>query len=140
VVSRQRASWLFAGLLPQNRRVPIVDPVNGRLKLASLAEDFAASQRRLMAISQSTGTAFSSNANLFSRAAASMRDAGYASADVAKVTETVATSLKLSGASTEEASSVITQFSQALAPACCVAKNSTPSNGERRPGCGMGGP
>jgi hypothetical protein len=28
-------------------------------------EDFAASQRRLMAISQSTGTAFSSNANLF---------------------------------------------------------------------------
>jgi tape measure domain-containing protein len=33
---------------------------------------------------------------------------------VAKVTETVATSLKLSGASTEEASSVITQLSQAL--------------------------
>lgn len=46
--------------------------------------------------------------------ASSLREAGYASADVAKVTETVATSLKLSGASTEEASSVITQLSQAL--------------------------
>jgi tape measure domain-containing protein len=68
-----------------------------------------------MAISQSTGTAFSSNANLFSRAAASMREFGYSSSDVLKITEAVSTGLKLSGASTEEAGSVITQFSQALA-------------------------
>jgi tape measure domain-containing protein len=67
-----------------------------------------------MAISQRTGTSFEANATLYARIASSLRDAGYASADVAKVTETVATSLKLSGASTEEASSVITQLSQAL--------------------------
>ncbi|CZY11399.1 lambda family phage tail tape measure protein [Enterobacter ludwigii] len=72
------------------------------------------SQRVLMEISQRTGTSLEANSNLYSRIAQSLRDAGYASADVAKVTETVATSLKLSGASTEEASSVITQLSQAL--------------------------
>jgi tape measure domain-containing protein len=35
--------------------------------------------------------------------------------EVLKITEAVSTGLKLSGASTEESSSVITQFSQALA-------------------------
>jgi hypothetical protein len=40
--------------------------VNARLKQASSsADDFAASQRQLMEISQRTGTAFSDNANLF---------------------------------------------------------------------------
>ena len=90
--------------------------VNARLKQASSsADDFAASQRQLMEISQRTGTAFSDNANLFSRAAASMREYGYSSDEVLKITEAVSTGLKLSGANTLEASSVITQFSQALA-------------------------
>ncbi|WP_150003023.1 phage tail tape measure protein, partial [Escherichia albertii] len=47
--------------------------------------------------------------------AASMREYGYSSEEVLKVTEAISTGLKLSGASTAEASSVITQFSQALA-------------------------
>ncbi|HAS0796002.1 TPA: phage tail tape measure protein [Enterobacter hormaechei subsp. xiangfangensis] len=90
--------------------------VNARLKQASSsADDFAASQRQLMEISQRTGTAFLDNANLFSRAAASMREYGYSSDEVLKITEAVSTGLKLSGANTQEASSVITQFSQALA-------------------------
>ncbi|MCE1216896.1 phage tail tape measure protein [Enterobacter hormaechei] len=90
--------------------------VNARLKQASSsADDFAASQRQLMEISQRTGTAFADNANLFSRAAASMREYGYSSDEVLKITEAVSTGLKLSGANTMEASSVITQFSQALA-------------------------
>ncbi|MHB4355117.1 phage tail tape measure protein, partial [Klebsiella pneumoniae] len=90
--------------------------VNARLKQASVSSnDFTLSQTRLMAISQSTGTAFTDNANLFSRAAASMREFGYSSDEVIKITEAVSTGLKLSGASSEEAGSVITQFSQALA-------------------------
>lgn len=90
--------------------------VNARLKQASSsADDFAASQRQLMEISQRTGTAFLDNANLFSRAAASMREYGYSSDEVLKITEAVSTGLKLSGANTQEASSVITKFSQALA-------------------------
>lgn len=89
--------------------------LSGRLKLASVsAEDFSRAQQELMSLSQRTGTSLAANTNLYARIAQSMRDAGYASGDVAKVTETIATSLKLSGASTEEASSVITQLSQAL--------------------------
>jgi len=108
----------FAGAFATGQLIHYADTWNqltGRLRLASTgSDDFAKSQRTLMDISQRTGTSFEANANLYSRIAASLRDAGYASADVAKVTETVATSLKLSGASTEEASSVITQLSQAL--------------------------
>lgn len=89
--------------------------LNGRLRLASTsADDYVTSQRSLMEISQRTGTSLEANSNLYSRIAQSLRSMGFASSDVAKVTETVATSLKLSGASTEEASSVITQLSQAL--------------------------
>nr|WP_310615849.1 phage tail tape measure protein [Pantoea cypripedii] len=89
--------------------------LNGRLRLASTsADDYVTSQRTLMEISQRTGTSLEANSSLYSRIAQSLRSMGFASSDVAKVTETVATSLKLSGASTEEASSVITQLSQAL--------------------------
>lgn len=108
----------FAGAFATHQLIQYADTWNqlsGRLRLASTgAEDFTAAQRSLMDISQRTGTSFEANATLYARIASSLRDAGYASADVAKVTETVATSLKLSGASTEEASSVITQLSQAL--------------------------
>ncbi|KDP98999.1 phage tail tape measure protein [Cronobacter sakazakii] len=108
----------FAGAFATGQLIHYADTwnqLNGRLRLASSsAQDFTTAQQSLMSISQRTGTSFEANANLYSRIAQSLRDAGYASADVANVTETVATSLKLSGASTEEASSVITQLSQAL--------------------------
>lgn len=109
----------WAGAFATHQLIEFADTwnqMNGRLKLASSStDDYTASQRVLMEISQRTGTSLQANTNLYSRIAQSMRSAGFASADVAKVTETVATSLKLSGASTEEASSVITQLSQALA-------------------------
>lgn len=109
---------VWAGAFATHQLVQFADTwnqLNGRLRLASSSsEDYVQSQRVLMEISQRTGTSLEANSNLYSRIAQSLRDAGYASADVAKVTETVATSLKLSGASTEEASSVITQLSQAL--------------------------
>ncbi|ELP1559664.1 phage tail tape measure protein, partial [Escherichia coli] len=90
--------------------------VNARLKQASQSSDeFSSSQKVLMDISQRTGTAFSDNAALFARSAASMREYGYSAGDVLKVTEAISTGLKISGASTAEAGSVITQFSQALA-------------------------
>ncbi|WP_426759111.1 phage tail tape measure protein [Enterobacter cloacae complex sp. 370H10] len=108
----------WAGAFATHQLIQFADTwnqLNGRLRLASSSsEDYVQSQRVLMEISQRTGTSLEANSNLYSRIAQSLRDAGYASADVARVTETVATSLKLSGASTEEASSVITQLSQAL--------------------------
>ncbi|EMV5183294.1 phage tail tape measure protein [Escherichia coli] len=109
----------FAGAFASGHLISLADEwnsVNARLKQATQSsDDFHASQRELMAISQRTGTAFSDNASLFARSAASMREYGYSSEEVLKVTEAIFTGLKLSGASTAEASSVITQFSQALA-------------------------
>ncbi|HGY3715669.1 TPA: phage tail tape measure protein [Citrobacter gillenii] len=117
--SAGRAAAAATAAFATGKIVQIADEwnsVNARLKQASSsADDFAASQRQLMEISQRTGTAFSDNANLFSRATASMREYGYSSDEVLKITEAVSTGLKLSGANTQEASSVITQFSQALA-------------------------
>lgn len=117
--SAGRAAAAATAAFATGKLVQIADEwnsVNARLKQASSsADDFATSQRQLMEISQRTGTAFSDNANLFSRAAASMREYGYSSDEVLKITEAVSTGLKLSGANTQEASSVITQFSQALA-------------------------
>ncbi len=108
----------FAGMFATSQLIQYADTFNlmsARLKLASTsAADFAQAQSTLADISKRTGTSLEANTQLYSRIALSMRDAGYASADVAKVTETIASSLKLSGASAAEATSVITQMSQAL--------------------------
>ncbi|HDT2074663.1 phage tail tape measure protein [Enterobacter sp. CPE_E1241] len=127
----------FAGAFATGHLISLADEwssVNARLKQASLSsDDFTESQRALMDISQRTGTAFSDNASLFARSAASMREYGYSSQQVLDVTEAISTGLKLSGASTAEASSVITQFSQALAQGVLRGEefNSVNENGDR---------
>ncbi|QMA17574.1 phage tail tape measure protein [Citrobacter sp. RHBSTW-00053] len=127
----------FAGAYATGHLISLADEwssVNARLKQASQStDDFNQSQRSLMDISQRTGTAFSDNANLFARSAASMREFGYSSEEVLNVTEAISTGLKLSGASTVEASSVITQFSQALAQGVLRGEefNSVNENGDR---------
>lgn len=127
----------FAGVFATGHLISLADEwssVNARLKQASQSsDDFTASQRVLMDISQRTGTAFSDNASLFARSAASMREYGYSSEEVLKVTEAISTGLKLSGASSSEASSVITQFSQALAQGVLRGEefNSVNENGDR---------
>ncbi len=108
--------------------------VNARLKQASTStDDFAVSQKSLFEVSQRTGTAFADNANLFSRSSASMREFGYSSSDVLGVTEALALGLQLSGAGAAEASSVITQFSQALGQGVLRGEefNSVNENGDR---------
>ncbi|EAY1405308.1 phage tail tape measure protein [Salmonella enterica] len=127
----------FAGAFATGHLISLADEwssVNARLKQASQSnDDFIASQRALMEISQRTGTTFSDNASLFARSAASMREYGYSSQQVLDVTEAISTGLKLSGASTAEASSVITQFSQALAQGVLRGEefNSVNENGDR---------
>lgn len=127
----------FAGAFATGHLISLADEwnsVNARLKQASIStDDFSSSQRSLMDISQKTGTAFSDNANLFSRSAASMREFGYNSAEVLDITEAISTGLKLSGANAQESSSVITQFSQALAQGVLRGEefNSVNENGDR---------
>lgn len=117
--SAMNMAGAFAGAFATGHLISLADEwssVNARLKQATQSsDDFQASQCELMAISQRTGTAFADNASLFARSASSMREYGYRSEEVLKVTEAISTGLKLSGASSAEASSVITQFSQALA-------------------------
>ncbi|HBC1050726.1 phage tail tape measure protein [Escherichia coli] len=117
--SAMNMAGAFAGAFATGHLISLADEwssVNARLKQATQSsDDFQASQRELMAISQRTGTAFADNASLFARSASSMWEYGYRSEEVLKVTEAISTGLKLSGASSAEASSVITQFSQALA-------------------------
>ncbi|EBV5160852.1 phage tail tape measure protein [Salmonella enterica subsp. enterica serovar Corvallis] len=128
---------VFAGAYATGHLITLADEwssVNARLKQASKStDDFKESQHALMDISQRTGTAFSDNASLFARSAASMREYGYSSEEVLKVTEAISTGLKLSGANTSEASSVITQFSQALAQGVLRGEefNSVNENGDR---------
>ncbi|GLW38467.1 phage tail tape measure protein [Pectobacterium carotovorum subsp. carotovorum] len=108
--------------------------VNARLKQASVStQDFTNNQAALMVLSQRTGTAFTDNAGLFARSAASLREYGYSSQDALKVTEALATGLKLSGAGVQESSSVITQFSQALSQGVLRGEefNSVNENGDR---------
>ena len=108
----------MAGALAAGSIISMADDwnsVNARLKLASTSQaDFLDNQKAIFDLSQKTGTAFGSNANLFSRSAASLREFGYTSSDAVKLTEVLATGLQVSGASAEETGSVITQMSQAL--------------------------
>lgn len=110
---------VMAGALAAGSIIGMADDwnsVNARLKLASVSQaDFLDNQKALFELSQKTGTAFGSNANLFSRSAASLREFGYSSNDALKLTEVLATGLQVSGASAEETGSVVTQMSQALA-------------------------
>lgn len=109
----------MAGALAVGSVITMADgwnSVNARLKLASASQaEFLDNQKAIFDLSQQTGTAFASNANLFSRSAASLREFGYTSADAVQLTEVLATGLQVSGASAEETSSVVTQMSQALA-------------------------
>ncbi|PZZ09996.1 tape measure protein, partial [Escherichia coli] len=88
----------FAGAFATGHLISLADEwssVNARLKQASQSSDeFSSSQKVLMDISQRTGTAFSDNAALFARSAASMREYGYSADDVLKVTEAISTGLK----------------------------------------------
>jgi len=90
--------------------------INARLKQASVSgSDLAATQNTLFDISQKTGSVFSENANVFSQAAGSMRDYGFATGDILKLTEALVIGSQLSGAGATEASLAMGQFSRALA-------------------------
>jgi tape measure domain-containing protein len=90
--------------------------LDSRLKVAtSSVQDYAESQKELVAMSLRTGTAFEANASMFSRVNKSMEAMGGTARDTAVMTELIAKSLSLSGASAGEANSVIRQLSQAMA-------------------------
>gem|GEM_PF-4493956 len=108
----------FAGAFATANLIRLADSYNSlsaRVKLATGdATDFATAQKGLMDISQRTGSAFADNAALFSRASTSLREWGFGTQDILKLTDALANGLQVSGASAEETSSLIVQLSQAL--------------------------
>ncbi|KAA0017105.1 tape measure protein [Salinicola corii] len=88
---------------------------SARIKLATQDQrEFTQAQTGLLELSNQTRTSFEANANLFARSAQSVRDYGGSVEDALGLTESIALGLRLSGATAEESSSVITQLSQAL--------------------------
>lgn len=89
--------------------------MNARLKLAtSSQEEFNTAQTELRKIAIATQTPLESLATLYQRISRPLKEAGRTQADILKVTEAVATSFRVSGASAQEAENGVIQFAQAL--------------------------
>lgn len=96
-------------------------------------EDLATVTQRVFDISQDTRSSLLATATLYGRLERATRSAGTSTADLIKLTETVNKGLTVSGATTEEASSTMTQLSQALASGVLRGEefNSISENGSR---------
>jgi tape measure domain-containing protein len=87
-----------------------------QLKLATTGQsEFTNAQNAVRSIATSAQSDLSATASLYASITKSTRDLGIAQAQVASITESVSLALKVSGASTAEASSAILQLSQAFA-------------------------
>lgn len=89
--------------------------MNARLKLAtSSQEEFNTAQTELRKIAIATQTPLESLATLYQRISRPLKEAGRSQKDILAVTEAVATSFRVSGASAQEAENGVIQFAQAL--------------------------
>lgn len=89
--------------------------MNARLKLAtSSQEEFTTAQNELGRIAQATQSPVESLVTLYGRISRPLKEAGRSQSDILKVTEAVATSFRVSGATAEEAQNGVIQFAQAL--------------------------
>lgn len=89
--------------------------MNARLKLATGSqEEFNTAQTELRKITIATQTPLESLATLYQRISRPLKEAGRSQKDILAVTEAVATSFRVSGASAQEAENGVIQFAQAL--------------------------
>ncbi|TKK33187.1 tape measure protein [Pantoea agglomerans] len=96
-------------------------------------EQLADVTQRVFDISQNTRSSIEATATLYGRLERSTRSAGTSTSDLIKLTTTINKGLAVSGATTEEASSTMTQLSQALASGVLRGEefNSISENGSR---------
>ena len=89
--------------------------MTSRLKLATGSQDeFNAAQTELRRIAAQTEAPLASLVTLYGRISRPLKEAGRSQADILRVTEAVATSFRVSGASAQEAENGVIQFAQAL--------------------------
>jgi tape measure domain-containing protein len=89
--------------------------LSGKLKLVtSSEEDLLSVRKKLIGVSNETRSSISDTGALYAKLALFTKDLGRSQAELLAVTETVQKTLKISGASTSEASAATLQFAQAL--------------------------
>ena len=89
--------------------------MNARLKLATGSQqEFNTASSELQRIATATQTPLESMVTLYGRISRPLKEAGRSQADILKVTEAVAQSFRISGATAEEAQNGVVQFAQAL--------------------------
>ena len=89
--------------------------MNARLKLATSSQaEFNVAQKELERIASSTASPIESLVTLYGRISRPLKEAGRSQKDILSVTEAVAASFKVSGASAAEAENGVVQFAQAL--------------------------
>lgn len=89
--------------------------MSSKLKLATdSAAEYAKAQEDLFRVAQENKTALADTINLYARLSTGLKDMGQSQAQIVAMTDLVSKSLRISGATTAEASSVITQFGQAM--------------------------
>lgn len=89
--------------------------MNARLKLATGSQqEFNTANSELRRIATATQTPLESMVTLYGRISRPLKEAGRSQADILKVTEAVAQSFRISGATAEEAQNGVVQFAQAL--------------------------
>lgn len=89
--------------------------MNARLKLATESQgEFNTAQTELRRIAAATQAPLESLATLYQRISRPLKEAGRSQKDILAVTEAVATSFRVSGASAQEAENGVIQFAQAL--------------------------
>lgn len=89
--------------------------LNAQLRLATAQSgDFAQAQADVARIARASAAGIGETASLYARLQSSVAQLGVSQSQVANITETVALSLRVSGASAAESSSAILQLSQAF--------------------------
>jgi len=90
--------------------------LEARIKLVSDAtESYADNQKKLISIANENKTAFSSVAQLYTKMKPDLEKMGVSTQTVMKITDSFSKSLLIGGASAQESSAAILQFSQAMA-------------------------
>jgi len=90
--------------------------VEGRLRLVTEStSDLVKTQKELFTLAQNSRQSFEATANLYTRMAKASKSLGTSQEDLLKATDAINKSMVVSGASSQEAQSAVTQLSQGLA-------------------------
>lgn len=111
-----------------------VKSMDAQLRLSTdSTEEFNTAQAETKRVAEDNRTSLESVTKLYGRLSVPMKDLGRSQADTVKMIDVVAKSLRISGASAEESSSTILQFSQALGSGVLRGEefNSIAENGQR---------